>query len=201
MNKDAGPIFTQTICPLCSRSIIITWQPDNIPFFGEVMLTSTQCECGFRHADTFILTQQEPTRFIFKVETSADMDVRVIRSTSGTIRIPEFGIKIEPGPASESYISNIEGVLCRIQDVLEMVSRWDTEPPGTIDRAHELLGLLEQVKKGETGITVIIEDPMGNSAIVSEKAHQENLSQKEAESLKTGVIVLEKDGLVNHFQE
>jgi len=201
VNKVTKPIFTQTTCPLCSGSILITWQSDDIPFFGEVMYTSAQCKCGFRYADTFILTQREPTRFTYKVQSANDMNVRVIRSTSGTIRIPELEIIIEPGPSSDSYISNIEGVLCRIEAVLGMVRRWKDEPPEITLRAHELLESIEQIKKGEMEVTLIIEDPLGNSAIVSDKAHKEILSFKEAEDLKTGVIILEKDELLNNFQE
>ena len=199
MNKVTKPIFTQTTCPLCSSSIIITWQSDDIPFFGEVMYTSAQCKCGFRYADTFILTQREPTRFTYKVQSANDMNVRVIRSTSGTIRIPELEIIVEPGPASDSYISNIEGVLCRIEAVLGMVSRWKDETPETIQRAEDLLASLELIRNGKMEITLIIEDPLGNSAIVSEKACKEPLSSEEVDKLKTGIIVLEKDDLPDHF--
>lgn len=199
MNKVTTPIFTQTTCPLCSNSIIITWQADDIPFFGEVMYTSAQCKCGFKYADTFILTQREPARFTFKVQSIADLDVRVIRSTSGTIRIPELEINVEPGPASDSYVSNIEGVLCRIEDVLGMVSRWEDEPPETIQRAEDLLASMELIRNGKMEITLIIEDPLGNSAIVSEKACKEPLSSEEVEKLKTGIIVLEKEDLPDHF--
>lgn len=201
MNKEPEPFLTSTTCPLCSRSILLTWQPDNIPFFGEVIYTSANCKCGFRYADTMILTQRDPVRFTLRVESSADLDARLIRSTSGTIRIPELEINIEPGPASESYVSNIEGVLYRIEDVLRMVSLWEDEPPESIKRAYELLDLLEEVRKGRKAITLIIEDPLGNSAIVSDKACKEPLSPKEVEGLKTGVIILEKDELPNHFQD
>jgi len=201
VNKVTKPIFTQTKCPLCFSSILITWQSDDIPFFGEVMYTCTQCKCGFRYADTFILSQREPTRFTYKVQSANDMNVRVIRSTSGTIRIPELEIIVEPGPASDSYISNIEGVLCRIENVLGMVSRWTDETPETIQKAHELLESVEHVKMGEMEITLIIEDPLGNSAIVSEKVCKELLSSKEVDKLKTGVIVLEKEDLPDHFQD
>ena len=195
MNTDPEPFFTKTNCPLCQNSIIITWQPDNIPFFGDVMHTCSQCDCGFKYADTMILTQREPMRFSLSVESPKDLDIRVIRSISGTIRIPELGINIEPGPASESYVSNVEGILCRIEDVVGMVTRWKDEPPGSIERAHEILGSLQQVRLGELGITLIIEDPLGNSAIISDKARSEVMIPKEADSLKTGLIVLEKDDL------
>jgi len=199
VNKDSEPFFTKTNCPLCQNSIIIIWQPDNIPFFGDVMHTCSQCDCGFKYADTMILTQREPMRFSLGVESPEDLDIRVIRSISGTIRIPELGINVEPGPASESYVSNVEGVLCRIEDVVGMVTRWEDEPPGSIKRAHEILESLRQVRLGKLGITIIIEDPMGNSAIISDKASIDVLTPEEAEDLKTGEILLEKDELTNHF--
>ena len=195
MNKEIEPFLTRSTCPLCHSDMIITWHADNIPYFGDVVLTSAKCDCGFRYADTMILTQREPVKYTLKVESLADLDARVIRSTSGTIRIPELGIDIEPGSASESYISNVEGVLCRIEDVLGMVSRWQDEPPHTTDRAHEVLSALDEVKRGERNITIIIEDPLGNSAIISERATRQEMSPEEAEKLKTGMIVLEKDDL------
>lgn len=199
MNKYPEHFFTKTNCPLCQNSIIITWQPDNIPFFGDVMYTCSQCDCGFKYADTMILTQREPMRFTLEVESAEDLDIRVIRSISGTIRIPELGINVEPGPASESYVSNVEGVLCRIEDVVGMVTRWEDEPLESIERAQEILGSLRQLRQGELGITLIIEDPLGNSAIISDKARSEVMIPEEADGLKTGLIVLEKDDLPDHL--
>ncbi|MCG7848012.1 MAG: ZPR1 zinc finger domain-containing protein [ANME-2 cluster archaeon] len=195
MSEDLEPILTRTTCPLCQSEIVLTWYADNIPYFGEILLTSAHCECGFRYADTMVLSQREPVKYTLRVESLADLDARVVRSTSGTIRIPELGINIEPGSTSESYISNVEGVLCRIEDVLGMVSRWQDEPPQTTDRAHEVLNALDKVKRGELDITIIIEDPLGNSAIISERASRQELSPEEADKLKTGMIVLEKDDL------
>ncbi|MDF1558090.1 MAG: ZPR1 zinc finger domain-containing protein [ANME-2 cluster archaeon] len=195
MKEDIEPFLTRTTCPLCQRDVVITWQADTIPYFGDVVLTSGQCECGFHYADTMILTQRDPVRYTLRVESLADLDARVVRSTSGTIRIPELGIDIEPGPTSESYVSNVEGVLCRIEDVMGMVTRWQDETPQTTDKAHELLSALEKVKQGELEITLIIEDPLGNSAIISKRATRQELSPEEAEMLKTGMIVLEKDEL------
>ena len=79
--------------------------------------------CGFRHSDTILLTQKEPVRYTLAVETIDDLDARVIRSSSGTIRVPELGVDIEPGFASESYISNVEGVLDRIEGIVCFATR------------------------------------------------------------------------------
>ncbi|MBP3800305.1 MAG: hypothetical protein ILA19_04935, partial [Bacilli bacterium] len=36
------------------------------------------------------------------------LSVRVVRSQSATVTIPEIGVKVEPGPKSEGYVTNVE---------------------------------------------------------------------------------------------
>jgi len=193
VNSEHSTILTVTksVCPLCSKELVTNWVKDNIPFFGEVMHITSKCECGLRYSDTMIMAQRKPVHYEMRVRTQDDLDARVVHSTSGTIRIPELGIDIEPGPASESFISNIEGVLDRVNNILGMVIRWD-EPDKT-QRAQELQCTIEKVRAGESEITVIIEDPMGNSAIIAESATHRELTEEEASCLKTGMIVFEKE--------
>ncbi len=136
------------------------------------------------------MAQHEPVHYELEIRREEDLNARVVRSTSGTIRIPELGIDIEPGPASESFVSNIEGVLERVEEVLEMVQRWGEKEK--VERASELLFMIERIKAGEYEITVIIEDPLGNSAIIAENAVRRELTEEEAALLKTGAIVFEK---------
>lgn len=161
------------------------------PLFREIMYISAKCKCSFRFADTLSLSSKEPVRYEISVETQEDLDARVIRSTSGTIRIPEMGIAIEPGMASESYITNIEGVLHRVRSVLMTASRWVQEDEDKFSRSQELLCMLEEVIAGKKKIIVIIEDPFGNSAIISKKAITTKLSKEDAEKLNNGMIVFD----------
>lgn len=184
---------TRICCPLCNNDLVMSWQRDNIPYFGDIMYISAKCQCSFRFADTMILSSKEPMRYEMSVETLEDLDTRVIRSTSGTIRIPEMGIVVEPGTVSESYITNIEGVLQRVQNVLMTASRWVQGDEEKFARSRELLCMLEEVLEGKKKITVIIEDPLGNSAIISKKAVATKLSKEEAERLNTGMVVFDVD--------
>lgn len=194
---------TKICCPLCQTDLVMNWQRDNIPYFGEIMHISARCQCSFRFADTMILSVKEPMRYEMPVETSEDLDARVIRSTSGTIRIPEMGVTIEPGSVSESYVTNIEGVLQRVRDVLLTASRWVQGDEEKSSRSEELLCMLEDVIEGKRKITVIVEDPLGNSAIISKKAKATRLSEEEAEKLNTGMIVFDvnKSELVNDVSD
>jgi len=184
---------TKICCPLCQKDLVMNWQRDNIPYFGEILYVSARCQCSFRFADTMILSSKEPMRYELPVETIEDLDARVIRSTSGTIRIPEMGVTIEPGSISESYVTNIEGVLQRVRDVLITTSRWAQGDKEKSSRSEELLCMLEDVIEGKRKITVIVEDPLGNSAIISKKVKATKLSKEEAEKLNTGMIVFDVD--------
>ena len=192
MNQEFLPALTVTrsSCPLCSGELKTNWVPDNIPFFGEVMHITSICDCGFRYSDTLILSQREPVHYEMKVRSTDDLDARVVRSTSGTIRIPELGVEIEPGPASDSFISNIEGVLEKVEDILGMVTRWGEEDK--TGRALELLSNINKIRAGEYNITLMIDDPLGNSAIIAKNAVSRKLTEDEATLLKTGMIVFEK---------
>jgi zinc finger protein len=186
-------LTTTAVCPVCTTEMDFDWETRDIPHFGEAMLIAGVCCCGYRHSDTILLSQKEPARYTLAVSCQDDLNARVIRSTSGTIRVPELGIDIEPGPASDAYISNIEGVLDRIMGIVEFATRSAREAgdPDKTQRGDEILENMNKALKGQFNLTVIIEDPLGNSAIDSEKAVRSALTDEEIAGLQTGMILLE----------
>jgi zinc finger protein len=184
---------TNANCPVCSAEMQFEWETKELPYFGEAMLIAGVCVCGFRHSDTLLLGAKEPARFTLAVATIGDLDTRVIRSSSGTIRIPELGIDVEPGFASESYISNVEGVLDRIEGVVEFATRSAREA-GNVESTRIGEEILEKIclaRKGQYPLTLVLEDPLGNSAIASENAERSILTVEDISDLKTGVILLD----------
>jgi len=158
-------------CPLCGTEIEFIYQTENIPFFSDILLMCGLCEdCGFRLTDTMILTEREPVRFEFEVSAADDLSTRVIRSTSGRIEIPELGVYIEPGPACQGFVSNVEGVLVRVEGAIKTVL---LSADGD-ERQSAIAGLerLTEAREGKIPFTLVIEDPSGNSAIIAEKARR-----------------------------
>jgi len=151
-------------CPACKQEIEYIYQTENIPYFSEILIESATCPCGWRMADAFILKEGVPSRSEMTVQGEDDLSVRVIRSSSGTIEIPELGVEIKPGPASEGFITNVEGVLVRIDAVLDTAIR--TAEGEELERAREIKEMIEAVKCGRMAVTLIIDDPAGNSAII-----------------------------------
>jgi zinc finger protein len=157
-------------CPYCEREIQYLYQTENIPYFSEILIVSGRCDCGYRHADTMVLSGGEPARWEIRVEGPEELSARVVRSASAAIRIPELGVEIDPGPACEGFVSNVEGVLERIEDVLKGVLVWaEGEERENALALRERLGL---AREGSVPFVLTIEDPSGNSAIISPKAEK-----------------------------
>lgn len=176
-------------CPACQAEDAFTLfgRTEKIPYFGEVMETMLQCKnCGLRSSDIMCLEQKEPTRYKYKVSNPQDLFIKVVRSSTGVIKIPELGITITPGPQAEGYISNIEGVLERVADVVKMTIKW-ADTTDQKRKGEEVLNSIKLAKDGQTSLTLIIEDPFGNSAIVSEneaKIEKKRLSFSEIEQYR-----------------
>jgi zinc finger protein len=180
----------ESTCPLCADVITFKFSTDEIPFFGEIMLVSANCTCGFKYADTITLNEREPARYEIEFD-SRDFTTRVIRSSSGTVQIPELGVTIEPGSASEAFVSNVEGVLCRVEEIIAMATKWSSNDPRKLELGNQLLKMIDSLRKGEGTMTLVIDDPFGNSAIISPKAQRRALSESEACTLKTGILTVD----------
>lgn len=178
---------TKITCPSCNEPLVVTWQGNDIPYFGKVMHTSANCPCGFRYADTLNLSEKEPSSYTFKVLKPEDLNARVVRSNSGTIEMPELGVLIEPGPASESFISNIEGVLERFCKVLSITQK----DPESKEKTEQILRQIQEIRDGKSPLTICIKDPLGNSGIISSRAHKHLLSPEETEALKSGIVLID----------
>ncbi len=176
------------VCPSCEegtlnvRSILYS-----IPFFNELVMFSMDCsECNFSHSDVFSAEQRKPARFTLEVNDSSLLRARVVRSGSGTIRLPEFGIDVEPGPAAESFITNVEGVLIRIKSVVQTAIGFADNPEEKV-RGAEILASIDRALEGDIPFSLIMEDPVGVSGIILDdmsKVKYEELSVEEASKLK-----------------
>jgi zinc finger protein len=175
-------------CPMCSsKNFQISSMLYSVPFFNELAIFSMKCpDCGFSQHDVFSAEQRKPSRFTLRVSDESLLRVRVVRSSSGTFRFPEFGIDVEPGPAAESFITNVEGLLYRVRGVVESSTRF-AETNEEKSRAFEILEQMESALRGEYPFTLVMEDPAGTSGILPENmslVKYEELTKEEASKLK-----------------
>jgi len=159
-------------CPCCNTEIDYLYKTENIPYFSDILIISAICpECGYKFVDTQLLKHGEPARYTVAVRSDDDLSIRIVRSMGASIEIPEFGVRIDPGPLCQGFVSNVEGVLDRIELVVKGALTWGTDVER--ENAAALLADIVQVKAGTYPITVILEDPDGNSGIESERAVKE----------------------------
>ncbi|WXG41174.1 MAG: ZPR1 zinc finger domain-containing protein [Candidatus Freyarchaeum deiterrae] len=181
-------------CPFCGReSLESSFTSLNIPYFSEIFLVKFHCPlCGYTASDFLSTRYGRPTRCIYKVKNEKELTARVIRAATGTIKIPELGTVIEPGPASQAFVTNVEGVIANILAVAETARKW-TE---TEDEKRNCDLAIEKIKKAQTGelpFTIILEDPFGNSMIIAKNQSSvsvEELTEEELENLRTGGLML-----------
>jgi zinc finger protein len=158
-------------CPNCNTEIEFIYQTENIPYFSDILIISAICSsCGYKYVDTQLLKHGEPSQYTVTIESEEDLAIRVVRSMSASLEIPELGVRIDPGPVCQGFISNVEGVLERIGTVVQGAFRWGTEVEK--ENAAVLLANIARVKAGTFPITLILEDPSGNSALIADKAEK-----------------------------
>ena len=183
------------VCPSCDEGKLdIQSILYSVPYFNELAMFTMKCpNCNFSHNDVFSAEQRPPMRWVLDVSNKELIQTRVVRSSSGTIRLPDFGIDIEPGPNAESFISNVEGVLQRTIAVVESAIRF-AETDDQKKQGTDVLEMLQKATKGETTFTLIMEDPAGVSAILPDNLSlvtREELTQEEASRLKGAPAWLE----------
>lgn len=179
-------------CPACSiEGVAKTIMKElDIPHFGKVLETTILCpSCGFRHSDIIALEQNEPAKYVLEINKN-NLSIRVVRSQSATITIPEVGVKVEPGPKSEGFVTNVEGVLTRFEDAVKKALNLFDDAESQ-ENAKKTLEQIQELKKGNGTATLIIHDPFGQSKIVSEKVEIFEIPEEELVELKTGFANLD----------
>ncbi len=180
-------------CPVCGgkNTATYTTQTHELAYFGEIVESTIQCEkCGFRHNDILATEQKDPAKHSVII-SKKNLDSRVVRSQTATVSLPEIGIKVEPGPKSEGYISNVEGVLVRFIEATERALNMFTDEASQ-ENGKRVLEDLNKVLSGEKETLLLIEDPFGQSKIMDVHAKTEPLTDEELKNLKTGFTVIEE---------
>lgn len=158
-------------CPMCGKkALTLIEEEQDIPYFGKIFLFSLNCgSCNYSQADIESMEQKEPCKCEFALEKpKEDLNVRVVKSSQATIKIPQLKMSVEPGIASNGFVTNIEGILGRFKKILED-ERDLAEDEAVRKKAKNLLKRLWRAECGDESLKIIIEDPSGNSAIISPK--------------------------------
>ena len=138
------------------------------------MCSSDLEACGYRRADVEPAERKEPCKYTLEVSSEHDLNIKVVKSGEATLKIPHI-ISIEPGPASEGYITNVEGLLDRVKKMVESAMNAEDDDDAAKKKGKNMLKKLNRVMAGQDSLKIIIEDESGHSAIISDKAQKSKL--------------------------
>jgi zinc finger protein len=169
------------LCPFCNeKTLTLTETSRDIAFFGVCHIFSMDCSsCKYHKADIEAENNTgEPVKYTLDISEEADMKIRVIKSSEATVKVPYIG-EIEPGETANGYITNVEGILNRIKVQIEhLKDAADSDDEDMKNKAKNQIKKLTRIMWGQEKGQLIIEDPSGNSAIISPKAVKSTFKPK-----------------------
>ncbi|RZD43653.1 MAG: hypothetical protein CXT70_01125 [Methanobacteriota archaeon] len=193
-------------CPICSieGEVKMIAHIDEIPYFGEHTQVTVLCNsCGWRQTDFIPAEGKKSGAWKLIIDNPEKLLARVVRSSSCTVKIEELDLVVNPGGNSTGYVSNVEGVMNRFVDVINMVLRdvqnealqhaaegideGIEETMQAIDKLETMLNTIESLKKDDSEpITLELLDPNGHSMIIHEDSVERELSDTELVELPVG---------------
>jgi zinc finger protein len=154
-------------CPYClQKTLTLAERVIDIPYFGVTHVFSMDCQnegCGYFFSDVEAEEQKGKVKQTFKVTNENDLKVRVVKSSSATIKIPRM-VELPGGDNASGYITNVEGLLNRFKKILEELTQDDDKDVAKKAKNH--LKKLGRVLWGRDEITIHLEDSAGNSGFI-----------------------------------
>lgn len=153
-------------CPYCSeKTLVVREAVHSEPHIGRVLLVSRKCEnCGYRRSEAVPLERKKRKIVAYRASGARGLYAKVVRSNTALVYIPELGATIDPGVDAPLFVTNIEGLLRRIEDaaISMKVLAVDEE---TRRRADDAIRAIRECREGKREITIVIDDPTGLSSI------------------------------------
>ncbi len=162
---------------------------EEIAYFGEHTQVTLTCPgCGWRQTDFIPAEAREGSSHTYRIDSTDDLQVRVIRGSACTVRLLELDLEVRPGSHSTGYVSNIEGVLNRFQDVVDMVGRQAAieGDDGAITELEGLTQAMLEIRRGQMEATLQLLDPHGHSMILTDDVQTRALTEAEIDDLPVG---------------
>ena len=160
-------------CPGCTKPAHLLLQMVNIPYFKQVIISTTQCDlCGYHTNDvkTGGEVPEKGKRIWLDVKRSEDLSRDILKSETCLLKVPECRLDVQPGTMGGRF-TTVEGLLTQMRDDLrgkifgtdEDAQPSDSLPEHEVKAWTEFFSQLDKAIKAEIEYTIIMEDPLGNS--------------------------------------
>jgi zinc finger protein len=153
----------------------------DIPFFKKIVLMCSYCEsCGVKSAEVKSGTgiEEKGLRYTLKITDASDLNRDMLKSDTASFEIPEIDFYMNAGTLGDKF-TTVEGLLKDLKDNLFQVSPFsqgDSETQAKAKLMDELLKNIDMIREGERlDVTIILDDPSGNSYLQVRPAGIRNL--------------------------
>ncbi|XP_066993713.2 zinc finger protein ZPR1 [Anabrus simplex] len=175
-------VHFSTNCPDCRAPCQTNMKAVKIPHFKEVLLMATTCDvCGHRTNEVKSGGGIEPKglRIEVKIRGREDFSRDVLKSETCSLSIPE--LELEVGPfALGGRFTTIEGLLVAVKEQMAQQGLMfhDSTDEDSRIRLSAFLDKLNEVLSGEKCVTLVLDDPAGNSYVqnLTDQERDPNLS-------------------------
>ena len=178
INPDNPVNEIESLCMNCKKNGTTRLLMTKIPFFKEIIIMSFTCpHCGFRSNEIEPAEGLAPQgiHFELNVQTSKDMNRRVIKSNYATLNIPCCDLEI-PQSTQKGKLSTVEGFIATAKDNFSSSLEdgyYNEMGEEFINKIKEIIKKLSDTLDGKKfPFLFILDDPSGNSFIENPFAPQ-----------------------------
>uniref|UniRef100_A0A182SV49 Zinc finger protein ZPR1 n=1 Tax=Anopheles maculatus TaxID=74869 RepID=A0A182SV49_9DIPT len=161
----------QTNCPECAAACDTNMKVTTIPHFKEVVIMATVCDnCGLRTNEVKPGggIEEQGVKIEITVRGRIDFARDVLKSESCSLHIRELQCEVGAGALGGRF-TTIEGLLTAMREQLveSMGMFMDSNDAETKERMDKFFGQLDAAIAGEMQLTIVMDDPTGNSYVQS----------------------------------
>ncbi|CAK1547940.1 unnamed protein product [Leptosia nina] len=157
-----------TNCPDCNAPADTNMKITKIPHFKEVVIMATVCDaCGHRTNEVKSGggIEEKGVRFEVRIAGKEDFSRDILKSETCSMSIPELEVEVG-GRALGGRFTTAEGVIrgC-IEQLADAPALHGDAPLDSKGTLKKFIEKLEEVLEGKRAITLILDDPAGNSYV------------------------------------
>lgn len=178
-------IIEKETCPVCFSSystISIREYRKNPPIYE--ILTSCRV-CGYHSYNVVILSDDIPKKKVLTIKRHEDMDIRIVKSNTATIRIKKLGVDIEPAAASQGEIFTVHSLLRKIEGIIRAFTTEENK-----QSAERLLKKIKIISEDTvfSEFEISLEDPFGDSTFLGGNIEEVPFTVDELRDLKIDTV-------------
>lgn len=163
-------------CMICGKKELTLHEEEvDIPHFGKTFVFGMYCNaCGYRKQDLEPAEKHPGCEYTIEIDSEADMSIKIVKASTGTLKIPRI-ITMEAGENSNGFITNIEGLLERVKKAVQAAADNEEDDKAAKKKAKNMIKKINKVIFGQEKLKIVLSDPEGNSAIISDKVTKKKL--------------------------